>query len=59
MIGDNYKVEIYSIMGKQIKIFDINSNYLKVDISELNSGIFYIYVSSNSNNIGYSKILKF
>jgi len=49
------KVEIYSVLGRQILSTSLNLN--RIDISNLNKGIYFIKVYS-SNNIGIKRVIK-
>jgi hypothetical protein len=47
-------LEIYDTKGSVLKIEDINQN--KIDISELNRGI-YLYILTDGNNISKGKLV--
>jgi len=49
------KVEIYSVLGKQILSTSVNLN--RIDISNLNKGVYFIKVYS-SNNVGINRVVK-
>jgi hypothetical protein len=51
------KVSIYSIIGKEVKKFDINTNKAEINTSDLKSGIYILkYVINDS--VGTKKFIK-
>ena len=49
-------VEMYDSLGK--KVFQNNSNVSEIDISHLNSGIYFCRIGTNDNSFNYQKIVK-
>lgn len=49
-------VEIYDCLGK--KVVENNSTVSKIDISNLNSGIYFCRITSSDNTIKHQKIIK-
>lgn len=49
-------VEMYDSLGK--KVFQNNSNVSEIDISHLNSGIYFCRIGTNDNFFNYQKIVK-
>ena len=49
-------VEIYDSLGK--KVFENNSNVSEIDITHLNSGIYFCRIGKNDDSFNYQKIIK-
>jgi hypothetical protein len=56
-INSTLKVEIYDISGKRVKSLFVNESN-KIDISELNNGLYFVIITDNENNKFTKKIIK-
>ena len=56
-ISSTLKVEIYDISGKCVKSLSVNESN-KIDISELNNGLYFVIMTDNKNNTFTKKIIK-
>jgi len=56
-ISNDLKVEIYDISGKLVKNIIINGTN-KIDIRELNNGLYFVILTDNKNNTFTKKIIK-
>ena len=52
------RVELLNILGQPIKIIDINSNNIELDMSSLNSGIYILKLTSNSGITVSKRLIK-
>ena len=57
MSNDNLRIEIYDISGKLVKNLIINQSN-KVDINELNNGLYFVRITDSKNVSSTRKIIK-
>lgn len=57
--GQVYKVEVYSITGQRVKLYEnITSEDYQFDINDLNSGIYLVKAFDGNNNSSTMKLIK-
>lgn len=54
--NDLYKISVYDITGKVIKVVQMSSNIQNIDLSQLTQGI-YTFVFENNSNIEVKKVI--
>ena len=52
------KVDVYNLLGQQVKTFDVNSNKIAFNVSDLESGIYLVKITSGSKQISKKFIKK-
>ena len=52
-INENLKIEIYTIRGQNVMSTECTNNIsqMRIDISQLPAGIYFIRIANNQNNI--------
>ncbi|MBV1923627.1 MAG: T9SS type A sorting domain-containing protein, partial [Flavobacteriaceae bacterium] len=59
-IGNDFQIEIYSILGKKLKINEIVSEEFnkRINIESLTNGIYFLKIINNENQYGIVKFIK-
>ena len=56
--GSLKKIELYSLTGTLLFNKELKSEKYALDLSDYNSGIYYLKVINQDNNLVYTRILK-
>ena len=56
--GTQFEIEIISALGVKIMSVSTESNSVKIDLSELSNGIYYLNLSTEGNRIATKRIVK-